>query len=456
MSKPRIYISSTFFDLKDHREYLRTTLAKTESFDIVSMENYGTRSTPPAVKCIDDVKSSEFYLLLVGNRYGFIPQDSEWSITHMEYNAAIGNDMNLPGAKPNTNKCILPFILNESWQFPPDINRDVEAERKADGDQLTEEKTQKLKEWKKSIETHFTVEREGFTTPSDLTSKVLAALIFALIARNYASVVKNLKLQPELSYRCDRRATRIDFLRENQTRKGFFKVFIIHGERPDWPIFFSNNIAEYELNAGRYSRTVNLEDYRSNSPETFVTRLLHDAYETIFKTSFELTVEAFASKIIADSQFGHVVLIYEIWYAPWNEMYKKNLQPFFNKLVEANATLDRSKSCYLLINIRYETAAEKVKKKPDHYVLLERLSSIKKTHIEEWVRTYLFSYTRASGVMKNYEHDMAQKISDYYFPEYPQSASFSMEIAKDRLLRIIGDFNANDKIFSDYQNLFRP
>ena len=63
MSKPKIYISSTFFDLQEHRAALAQALEKTECFDVVKMENYGTRSEKPAVKCMNDVADSEFYIL---------------------------------------------------------------------------------------------------------------------------------------------------------------------------------------------------------------------------------------------------------------------------------------------------------------------------------------------------------------------------------------------------------
>src|SRR5262249_8269211 len=143
----------------------------------------------------------------------------------------------------------------------------------------------------------------------DLATKVFGALIPELIDRNYADVVRNLILPLELSYRCDRNPIRNQFLFENINTTTFFKAFIIHGEKTEWPVFFSNNVAEYELNAGENAKTLNMDNYSSNTPEKFIANFILDAHLSLFKVLPErtrLTLDALAEKVIADARYSNV------------------------------------------------------------------------------------------------------------------------------------------------------
>src|SRR5262249_25677159 len=84
----RIYISSTYEDLKDYREAVTRALRKIKGVGIIAMEDYVAEGSRPLDKCLADVRSCDVYVGIVAWRYGFIPEkdnpDSK-SITEREY-----------------------------------------------------------------------------------------------------------------------------------------------------------------------------------------------------------------------------------------------------------------------------------------------------------------------------------------------------------------------------------
>ncbi len=87
----KIYISSTFQDLREHRAAVDLGLRRM-GHDVLGMEQYVAEGTTPLEKCLQDVRSSDAYLVIVGWRYGFVPTHSTLnpdsrSITELEYQA---------------------------------------------------------------------------------------------------------------------------------------------------------------------------------------------------------------------------------------------------------------------------------------------------------------------------------------------------------------------------------
>lgn len=461
MSKPKIYISSTFFDLEDHRRSLIAALGKIEQFDIVSMENYGTRSAPPLQKCLEDVERSEFYILLLGQRYGYIPDGQKYSITNLEYKKAIGDtDTSAVAATPDYNKCVLPFIMESEkiYQLSDPVKVRINAEKEADGEAVTTDKQDKLAALKKKITKDFTIDKY-FTSPEDLTTKVLGALMFELMERGYADVLNTLKLSKNLAERCNRERIRNDFLSENFYNQNFYRLYIVHGETAELPMVFSNNLSTYELGVQESAATYNLEEYMSCTPERFLSKLARDLYNSVFRDWPDTpvyTLKELAEKVIADEHITNFVFKFDLYYWSWKEKYKKHLAFFFEQIKQVNASLRTPKNFYLFMNINYDSQKEKLKETPAAAVILDRLTKINITHIEQWVRTFFFKSTRKTDLNSNRAERMAKRISDYYFQQYLQPGKdFCMQEAIDKLEAIINDFNDNKNLFENYQKLFR-
>jgi uncharacterized protein DUF4062/NB-ARC domain-containing protein len=87
MSKTRVYVSSTYEDLKDYRAKVNEGLRRA-GYELVAMEDYPAFDQRPLQKCLDDVASCQLYIGILAKRYGYIPdQDNPQglSITEREY-----------------------------------------------------------------------------------------------------------------------------------------------------------------------------------------------------------------------------------------------------------------------------------------------------------------------------------------------------------------------------------
>ncbi len=86
----KIYISSTFEDLRDYRAAAYHRLRQMRH-DVISMEDYTAGDRRPLDKCLADVAACEIYVGIFAWRYGYIPEkDNEQrkSITELEYRKA--------------------------------------------------------------------------------------------------------------------------------------------------------------------------------------------------------------------------------------------------------------------------------------------------------------------------------------------------------------------------------
>ncbi len=106
----RIYISSTYNDLKEYREKVYHKLRELRH-DVIAMEDYVATDQRPQDKCLEDVARSDIYLGLFAWRYGYIPTHNNpehESITELEYRKAI-----------ETGKSRLIFLVDEQIAWTP-------------------------------------------------------------------------------------------------------------------------------------------------------------------------------------------------------------------------------------------------------------------------------------------------------------------------------------------------
>lgn len=105
----RVYVSSTFSDLKDYRERVRLALRRIGHVD-VAMEYYAAQDERPVGKCLADVDSCDVYVGIFAWRYGWVPGKENpdgHSITEMEYRHAV-----------RKGKTCLIFLLSEEADWP--------------------------------------------------------------------------------------------------------------------------------------------------------------------------------------------------------------------------------------------------------------------------------------------------------------------------------------------------
>ena len=83
----KIYISSTYSDLKDFRAETYRALRKLQH-DVIAMEDYTAADQRPLDKCLADVAACDLYIGIFAWRYGYIPPDHKKSITELEFRTA--------------------------------------------------------------------------------------------------------------------------------------------------------------------------------------------------------------------------------------------------------------------------------------------------------------------------------------------------------------------------------
>jgi O-acetyl-ADP-ribose deacetylase (regulator of RNase III) len=106
----RIYVSSTFEDLREHRGRVYRQLRRV-GHDVIAMEDYVAQDERPLVNCLADISSCDLYVGLFAWRYGFVPEDHNpggLSITELEYRHATAK-----------GKDSLVFLLDEKFPWSP-------------------------------------------------------------------------------------------------------------------------------------------------------------------------------------------------------------------------------------------------------------------------------------------------------------------------------------------------
>jgi hypothetical protein len=107
----KVFVSSTYIDLKDHRQRVIAQLRRA-SYHVDPMEDWTSDANEPRQYSLDRLDGCQACVLLVGFRWGFVPPGHTRSITQMEYDHAreCGID-------------VLPFLLDDGmsgWPEPYD------------------------------------------------------------------------------------------------------------------------------------------------------------------------------------------------------------------------------------------------------------------------------------------------------------------------------------------------
>lgn len=85
--KYQVFISSTYLDLKDYRTAAYDIITS-EGYFPAGMENFIATSNDPETYIKNVIDESDYYILLIGQRYGSLVNNSSISFTEMEYEYA--------------------------------------------------------------------------------------------------------------------------------------------------------------------------------------------------------------------------------------------------------------------------------------------------------------------------------------------------------------------------------
>lgn len=91
MDRYIVFISSTIQDLAGARDAAEHSLASAEVFEPRRVEKLPAHEDPSRVVCLEEVRTSDTVVLIIGQRYGFVPVENnpeKLSVTHLEYKEA--------------------------------------------------------------------------------------------------------------------------------------------------------------------------------------------------------------------------------------------------------------------------------------------------------------------------------------------------------------------------------
>ena len=380
MAKHKVYISSTYQDLKEHRkqviEFFNKKTIK-ENFDLLSMEGYVADDIEPAMECIEDVKDCDIYILILANRYGFIPPKNnpgEISVTEIEYNTAVADPQ----------KTILAFFADETDpQFTPDNDAD---------EALREKKKNKLITFKTRVREARLTHPEPFVSSYHLTLQVAESLM----RRSFLAY----RLDATRAYCCDRVP---QFSRFLMARTGNpFKTIIIYGDRKELGLNLINRFNIFTLDLEEdaiQNQLVSFEDFlvsedyaqNRNSllvyiyDKFFPNNPLQEVSVNSFLTAFKMPAMPLVfvincdASMFEDNQMGFIKTFVEELYQATQEQPPPRIYLFLN--IE-----DNTRSTILEQQLKQ---LQQLPNQQKYLSVLPRLQSLSPQLIKTWIINYI-------------------------------------------------------------------
>ena len=147
-SNPRVFISSTFEDLRQYRHAVRDALLRAGAMPVM-FEDQPASNEPPSEIVEQEIKRADAILMIIGHRYGVTDSQSGRSWIEIEYEAAKKRAMP-----------VLVFMASEDAPWPP---RFIDSDRT------------KIDEFRRKLASDLVV--HFFNGPDDLQSAVFQAFL---------------------------------------------------------------------------------------------------------------------------------------------------------------------------------------------------------------------------------------------------------------------------------------
>lgn len=160
----KVFVSSTYDDLKSHRAVVEASLQKS-GYGFNGMEHFTAEPRPPLDVCLDTVRRSDVFIGILGVKYGSCPPRKRLSYTEREYCLARA-----------LRKPVFMFLIDEqNARIAPQY---FESDPK---------KIQRLERFKERVLKRHNVAR--FTSEDNLAWQILASLRIAEVRAREASLI---------------------------------------------------------------------------------------------------------------------------------------------------------------------------------------------------------------------------------------------------------------------------
>jgi hypothetical protein len=428
MADYKVYISSTYQDLKDHREKVIEFFHKLESrFELVSMEGYVASDLTPLAKCLNDVRECDIYVLVIANRYGYIPADAvnnpeNLSITELEFRTA----------QENKKEILAFFADDKESSFAAD---------KEDSEAAAQDKKTKLQSFKTRVRTKYLTHPEGFISPFHLALQVSESLM--------KKALLEFRLEEWRKYCCDRGMQFSEYLAIRT--KNLFRAIIIHGQTRELGLNLINRFAIFTLNLSPQDvpSPMYFQDFLSAaSYEKCRTLFLVNLHYTIFQNN-DLEDISIKSFLQAVTQKLHRPLL--IVLCCMEQSLQQQEMNFLKKFLEefhgecSSATCNR---IYFFLYIEDDDEDEPAidKKIEDlkmslpgaesYFYTLPRLKVLSRFEIKKWLNNYITK-----------DEDRTLDLLDLHFNELKDP--LSMKDAEKSIRKFIRRVNDKDQEILD-------
>jgi hypothetical protein len=197
ITQPKIFISSTIVDLPNERKAALKAVEKAGGFPLMSEFTIEAQSTDSLTACLEKVRESDLYVLILGGRYGWQPDNKE-SITELEYQTALA--------------CKIPILVFNTPYTKEQLQKEFEKKVEASYFRKTVKDAFELQEeMEKSIKAEIEKRQNEFFTKKEPVYSNLVKIQF-----------------PSLLYIADLDINKKAVKQYNKERKRYFKKPMLH------------------------------------------------------------------------------------------------------------------------------------------------------------------------------------------------------------------------------------
>lgn len=366
----KVYISSSYSEFSEIRKQIKQYInGRSELYEFIGMEDYGSEDKKPLDKCVEDVAGCDFYVCILGYRYGSIaPKNeryqNELSFTHWEYYAA------------KDKKNIDPDY--QRWVFVKNTPGAVE-----DDDRLKELKKENLGE---RLAKNFTEDKD------------LPELILKNLDRHIANLRKK-EVSNDLLYSCDRNKANLIFT--GKLNRKLVHFFMIHSHDSDIPYYFiQRKKKDFEENL----KSVVLVDLQTNNlieeEEDFESLdfLMRAAIleklpsDTRIQGVDDITIPKL-SDLLCRMNKDFLIITWNIQSIYWkNDLFCSHIKKFYEKYNADNADSELGKKIIFVGIAKYidnskitEAQFDERIKQITYGTSLPKFTKINKREVKEWL-----------------------------------------------------------------------
>lgn len=441
----KVYLSSTFRDLKEYRQEVLTLFDYiSKDFPITAMERYTAENSSALEKCISDVEACDLYLLLIANRYGDIPDDVQLnphhkSYTELEFETAL-----------RTDKVVLVFLANTQAEGVVFAEDDGTAK---------EEKKLKLEQFKERV-LKMRMPPQPFTQPEELVTLISASLIKLI---NTTSKTEKKILDENLKYCCDRNKQYVRFEERKMKGESIFHALITNGHMDDSGgnlvnrcALFSLKLNEAEILTIAFDEFYHFSSYEENKDNFF--RQLQKKFfareESVFtspsrliqslneKAGNNLVVKMNCSEeFLSDDKIDFLSRLFIEFHHTCNaeQLCKRlyfflNVEDAYDDAASAAATDAKLNKLELAISRQNEIIPADT-----FIVFLPRFELANREHIEIWIQNYLTK-----------DESKTDDLFDEHFAALP--SRFRMRLAEKQIRDLYKRIKQNDPKILDILN----